>query len=228
MNRSRKKVADSFDDIKDFNKSAQIYSFFADLNIIIKFAGIIHQNNPNIMKTRIQFLISLVISSASLCIARTSSQEFANDSTPGYTDLKDIVVEGDRLIKTPNSVTVLPTKTEKNASVDAFDLVKRLTLPKITVRDSSVSTLLGDDVAVFINGIPASTDEMRGIDVSTISKVEYLDFPQDSRYLGCQHVLNITTKLPIAGGFTKIYARGDYADKLTEYANIMSKFSTSA
>lgn len=119
----------------------------------------------------------------------------------------------------------MPTKTEKNASVDAFDLVKRLTLPKITVRDSSVSTLLGDDVAVFINGIPASTDEMRGIDVSTISKVEYLDFPQDSRYLGCQHVLNITTKLPIAGGFTKIYARGDYADKLTEYANIMSKFS---
>ena len=153
-----------------------------------------------------------------------NNQEF-NDSISGYTELGETVVEASRSVTTANKLVVFPNKKEKASSIDAYGLLKRMTIPNINVGSNSVTSFNGEEVSIFINGIPASTDDMTGIDVNNISKVEYLDYPQDAKYLGAKHVINITTKEPEFGGFTKIVADGYYFNKFNYNALLMSKFN---
>lgn len=135
------------------------------------------------------------------------------------------VTAGDR-ITNGRTVTYLPAKTVKTASAGGFELLDGMALDNVTVDvlDKKIETAWGEGIAVFINNLPATANDVQNILPADVKKVEYIDFPTDIRFRGNHRVINIILDAYNLGGYTKLTAgqyvvnnRGDYglASKLT-------------
>ena len=111
-------------------------------------------------------------------------------------NLDEIVVEAQMQRTSPTSTTFIPTVKQKNASQNAVDLLRQMAIPQIKI--SSVNEVVtdnaGGEVAIFINFLEASKEEMEGLRTPDVKKVEYLEFPTDPRFRGAQRVINIIVK----------------------------------
>ena len=126
-----------------------------------------------------------------------------------------------------SSSTYTPTMSQKNSAQNAVDLLKLLAIPQISINlmDNSVTTPSGQNVAIFINYIPASSEEMEGILTSDVRRVEYLDFPSDPRFQGSEHVVNFIVQKYEYGGYTKATLGENFlAGKLSSRGSVYSKF----
>lgn len=76
--------------------------------------------------------------------------------------------------------------------------------------------------------MPASADEMRGIRIEDVKRIEYYDYPNDSRFMGKPHVINFIMQKYEYGG----YVKGIYYDnfiisrQLNGYAKVQYKKMT--
>ena len=133
------------------------------------------------------------------------------DNTPQDTTkvkkLKEVIVEADMQSNIGNMAVFRPDTRQKKASQTGLDLLAHLGIPMLTVipEEGKISTSSDQPVTVFINKIKATPDEIKMIEVGRVSKVEYIDFPSDPRYLGSQHVVNFVIPRQEYGGYTKIY-----------------------
>lgn len=120
-----------------------------------------------------------------------------------------------------------PTNRQKNASQTAVDLLRNLAIPQITVNlvDESVTTLAGAPVVIYVNGLPASDEELRGIRTADVRTVEYLEFPVDPRFGGNEHVLNFIMQKYEYGGYTKLSASENFMVGLSSRVSLYSKFT---
>ena len=92
--------------------------------------------------------------------------------------------------------------------------------------DNAVTTSSGQNVAVYINYIPASAEEIEGIRTVDVRRVEYLDFPTDPRFQGNEHVVNFIMQKYEYGGYTKATVSENFlAGKLSSRASVYSKFA---
>lgn len=99
-------------------------------------------------------------------------------------EIKEVVVKAQMHRTDATSSTYTPTISQKTSAQNAVDLLKLLAIPQININlmDNSVTTPSGQNVAIYINYIPASSEEMEGISTSDVRRVEYLDFPSDPRF----------------------------------------------
>lgn len=106
--------------------------------------------------------------------------------------LQQVNVEGQLASAYSDRTVYLPSQRQKNAAQNAIDLLRQLAIPQININlvDNAVTTPSGQNVAVYINYIPASAEEIEGIMTSDVRRVEYLDFPTDPRFQGNEHVVN--------------------------------------
>ncbi|MDE6263930.1 MAG: TonB-dependent receptor family protein [Paramuribaculum sp.] len=141
--------------------------------------------------------------------------------------LKTVVVEADNATLFTDKSIYRPTLRQKNASQTAVDLLRNLAIPQITVNlvDESVTTLSGEPVAVYVDGLPASPQELQGMRIADVRRVEYLDFPTDARYAGNDHVINFVMQKYEYGGYTKLSASENILIGLSSRASLYSKFS---
>lgn len=164
------------------------------------------------MLTTIKRIIVLTIAFVGFSL---SAQE-NTDSVSSSINLEEFVVVGERAWIEGNKAIFIPTKSEKNLSNSPASLVKRMHIPTVIVDNDRITTLYGQGVSIYINGVEAS-----GIDLSTFwpkqaLRVEYIDHPTEPQYKGAPAVLNfIMTEYEI-GGITKAEAvqkvpnHGDY------------------
>lgn len=101
-------------------------------------------------------------------------------------ELDEVVVEAQMQRTNATSSTYTPTTRQKSSAQNAIDLLRQLAIPQININlvDNVVTTPSGQNVAVYINYIPASAEEIEGIMTSDVRRVEYLDFPTDPRFSG--------------------------------------------
>lgn len=140
--------------------------------------------------------------------------------------LNEVVVEGLTATTTAKATTYVPSSKQKNAAQNGFDLLYFMGIPQIRVNplDNSVTDNAGGDVAIFINYMPASSEEMQGLRTADVRRVEFLEFPTDPRFRGAQRVINIIVQEYDYGGYTKISAGETFFSGNTT-ANLYSKFS---
>ena len=127
-----------------------------------------------------------------------------------------------------SSSTYTPTTRQKTSAQNAIDLLRQLAIPQININlvDNAVTTPSGQNVAVYINYIPASAEEIEGLLTSDVRRVEYLDFPTDPRFLGNEHVVNFIMQQYEYGGYTKALINENFlVGKLSSRASIYSKFA---
>lgn len=139
-------------------------------------------------------------------------------------ELKEVVVEG-QLQRTSATVsTYLPTKRQKNAAQTGPELLNHMAIPQLgLVSGNSVTTNSGQKVDLFIDYIPATEQDLSGMRMADVKKVEYYDFPQDPRFQGSEHVINFIMQKYEYGGYVKVYANEFFISNSGQL-NLYSKF----
>ena len=122
--------------------------------------------------------------------------------------LRNVNVEAEYSRTYTDKTVYRPTQRQKNASQTGVDLLRNLAIPQISINlvDESVRTLTGGAVAIYVNGLPASSEELQGMRTADVKRVEYLDFPTDPRFNGHEHVINFIMQKYEYGGYTKLSA----------------------
>ena len=119
----------------------------------------------------------------------------------GATELGEVVVESQAIIQKVDRQILLPSKEQTQASSDGVSLLQNLQIPRIVISpiDNSVKTLSDESVQLRINGIEASTADVKAINPKDIIRIEYHDQP-GVRYNGAAAVVNYIVKHRDTGG----------------------------
>ncbi len=156
-------------------------------------------------------LLSLAVAMLATVSALASSHEQVDSISTQ--DLNEVVVEAlDRRLGAEVS-TYLPTAKQKEASQTAADLLNLMAIPQLRISaDDEIKDLAGKSVDVFIDFLPATKQDMTGMRMQDVKKVEYYDYPTDPRFLGKAHVVNFVMQKYEYGGYVKVYAWENSSD----------------
>lgn len=142
-------------------------------------------------------------------------------------ELNEVVVQAQMQRTSSAKSTYTPTGKQKNAAQNAVDLLRQMAIPQIRINpiDETVTDNVGGSVAIYINFLEASKEEMEGLRTADVRRVEYLEFPTDPRFRGAERVINIIVQEYAYGGYTKLTANENFLIGLSSRVNIFSKFS---
>ena len=119
----------------------------------------------------------------------------------GATELGEVVVESQAIIQKVDRQILLPSKEQMQTSSDGVSLLQNLQIPRIVISpiDNSVKTLSDESVQLRINGVEASTADVKAINPKDIIRIEYHDQP-GVRYNGAAAVVDYIVKHRDTGG----------------------------
>ena len=119
----------------------------------------------------------------------------------GAMELGEVIVESQAIIQKVDRQILLPSKEQMQASSDGVSLLQNLQIPRIVISpiDNSVKTLSDESVQLRINGVEASTSEVKAINPKDIIRIEYHDQP-GVRYNGAAAVVDYIVKHRDTGG----------------------------
>lgn len=141
----------------------------------------------------------LLFGSISFCLT-LDAQVKTKDSLS--IQLKEVVVEADQQNISASVSTYFPTSKQKNASQSGIDLLNRMAIPQLALgAGTTINTVGNRPVAVFIDWLPATADDLKNMRTTDVKKVEYYDYPSDPRFLGNAHVVNFVMKRYEYGGY---------------------------
>lgn len=142
-------------------------------------------------------------------------------------ELSSVTVEGSSATAHSDKTVYLPTQRQKGAAQNATDLLRFMAIPqiKISALNNTVTDNFGKEVALYINGMAASAEELEGLQTADVRRVEYLEFPSDPRYQGAPKVVNFIVQEYVYGGYTKATVSEHFLIGLASRANVFSKFS---
>lgn len=168
-------------------------------------------------------IISIIL--LAMAIIPVSAQEQAD--TLKTQELNEVVVQAQMQRTSTTSSTFIPNKKQKSSAQNAVDLLQQLAIPQITINlvDNAVTTLSGQNVTIYINYLPASSQEIEGLLTADVRRVDYLDFPTDPRFNGSEHVVNFIMQRYEYGGYTKLTLNENFLVGLSNRASVYSKFS---
>lgn len=95
-----------------------------------------------------------------LCSFHAEAQNEISDSIKTQ-ELNEVVVEATMQRTDAKKSTYIPTAQQKNASQSGSDLLDQMSIPQLNVTlSSNIQTNSGKEVAVFIDYIPATADDL--------------------------------------------------------------------
>lgn len=119
-------------------------------------------------------------------------------------NLNEVVVEARMQTTSATVSTYIPTSRQKNASQTGTDLIDQMGIPQLKVTlGSNIETNSGKPVAVYIDFIPASENDLKAMRISDVRKVEYYEYPSDPRLQGNPYVVNYIMAKYEYGGYVK-------------------------
>ena len=125
--------------------------------------------------------------------------------------LGTVTVEAENAHLYSDKSVYMPTATQKNASQSGSELLNHMAIPQLgIVSGNSITTNAGKPVAVFIDYLPATENDLRAMRVSDVKRVEYLEYPSDPRLQGNPYVINFIMQQYEYGGYAKAYGFGTF------------------
>ena len=73
-----------------------------------------------------------------------------------------------------------------------------------TMGSSGITTASGESVAIYIDYVPASQNDLKMMRVSDVKTVEYIVYPSDPRFQGNRNVINFRMIKYEYGGYVKV------------------------
>lgn len=165
---------------------------------------------------------ALIILCALLSV-KVSAQTEIDDSIKA-TQLSEVVVEAKMQRTSATVSTYIPTSKQKNAAQTGGELLNSMAIPQLKISDGiNIETATGSPVDVFIDFQPASTQDLAGMRMADVKKVEYYDYPTDPRFQGKAHVVNIVMQKYEYGGYLKGFANENFITNSAQL-NLFAKF----
>lgn len=125
--------------------------------------------------------------------------------------LGTVTVEAENAHLYSDKSVYMPTATQKNASQSGSELLNHMAIPQLSIiSGNSITTNAGKPVAVFIDYLPASENDLLAMRVSDVKRVEYLEYPSDPRLQGNPYVINFIMQQYEYGGYAKAYGFGTF------------------
>ena len=143
------------------------------------------------------FLFSLYIILPLFVMAQTKGDK-GNDGTAASdtVSLKEVVVKGERVMNHDNTLRLLPTQEQKEASTTGYGLLSRLALPNVTVdevaKSITVPPTLGT-IQIRVNDIVADRHDLTALDPKDVRYVDFIKNPGVRYGQGVTFVVNIVT-----------------------------------
>ncbi len=141
------------------------------------------------------------------------------DSVQSERELDEVVVTAASQYTVPDGMGYLPGKKAKKFADSAASLLHLMGIPSLNTQlgSESVTTKSGENVAMFIDYLPADAQELRGILPADVLRVEVLDFPADPRFNGAAHVVNFIMRRYEYGGYVKGRAKQGFVVPSGDY-----------
>lgn len=141
--------------------------------------------------------------------------------------LSQVKVEAQMAAAYTDRTVYIPSSHQKNAAQNAIDLLRQMAIPQIQVSpiDDKVTDNVGGEVSLFVNYMPATAEELDGMNITDVRRVEYLECPVDPRFRGAMRAINIIVQEYVYGGYTKITADENFLIGLSSRTNVFSKFT---
>lgn len=173
------------------------------------------------MKTIVMKIMVIVLA---ILMSTVALAEEVPDSVKSN-ELKEVVVEADRMYMTVNKASYSPTKQQRNASANGTMLLQHLAIPQLNVDaiKGTVTMNTGEQVAFFIDGVPASESDVADINTRDVIRVEILDYPTDPKFRNASHVVNFVMLKYEYGGYTKLNTTEMLMSCFSTYNTINSK-----
>ncbi len=153
-----------------------------------------------------------------------AQQDLATDSLS--TRLEEVVVQGSRQQLGAEVSTYVPTSKQKNSAQTAVDLLNRMAIPQLKVSPNYVVTdMAGKSVDIFIDFLPALKEDLVGMRLQDVKKIEYYDYPSNPRFQGKAHVVNFIMQKYEYGGYVKTYGweNTSNAGQISLYSKVQYK-----
>lgn len=183
------------------------------------------QIHPAITKSKIYRLLSVAICCIFHFQCAVAGTIIEPDSVASE-ELKEVVVKGaaDRL--SVKSSVYTPSGKERRAAQNISQLLQLMAIPQLRIspNDDKITDNAGDEISIFINYLVATPEDMAGVNVDNVRRVEYLLFPGDPRFHGAEKALNIIVMEYEYGGYTKLSASENIFNGLSSRASVFSKF----
>lgn len=149
------------------------------------------------------FLFSLYIILPLSVMAQTNVDK-GNDgkAVSDTVSLKEVVVKGERVMNRDNTLRLLPTQEQKEASTTGYGLLSRLALPYVTVDEVAKNITVPPNMGqlqVRINDIVADRHDLTALDPKTVRAVDFIQNPGVRYGQGVTFVVNIVTSKPEFG-----------------------------
>ncbi len=141
--------------------------------------------------------------------------------------LSTVSIEADNTFLTADKNIYIPSARQKNASQDAADLLRRLAIPQLVINpgDNSIRDVFGNNVVIYINSHEARPEELKGMKMTDVRKIEFIEFPTDPRFKGEQKVINFIVQEYEYGGYTKVSESFKSINGLYNSTDIFSRFA---
>lgn len=141
--------------------------------------------------------------------------------------LSTVSVEGYNTILSTDKNVYIPTPTQKNASQEAADLLRRMAIPQLVINpgDNSIKDVFGNSVPVYINYHEAQPEELKGMKMTDVRKIEYIEFPTDPRFKGEERVVNFIVQEYEYGGYSKASESFVTISGIFNSTNVFSRFT---
>lgn len=142
-------------------------------------------------------LTLLAITSPSVSAQESSSSQEAPADTTAARELKEVVVEGERIIhKTGRDVLLLSDQNRK-FGVNALEAISSMNYFKTSIGDHNLTSYDGQSVLITINGVPAtgydlctySADEIKSVEYYAVTPPEFMSETDGP-------VINVITRKP--------------------------------
>lgn len=170
-----------------------------------------------------KFITSIILSA----VASVSVYAQEQADTLKTQELNEVIIEAQMQQTSPAATTYTPSGKQKNSAQNVVDLLRQMAIPQIQINpiDETVTDNVGGNVAIYINSLEASKEELEGLRTADVRRVEYLEFPTDPRFRGAERVINIIIQEYAYGGYTKVTANENFLIGLSSRVNIFSKFT---
>ena len=93
-------------------------------------------------------------------------------------ELNEVVVQAHMQRTSSAKSTYTPSGKQKNAAQNAVDLLRQMAIPQIRINpiDETVTDNVGGSVAIYINFLEASKEEMEGLRTADVRRVESVSY----------------------------------------------------
>lgn len=159
-------------------------------------------------------------------VATTAGAQTETSDSIRAQQLDEVVIEAANQRINAEVSTYIPMSRQKNAAQNAVSLLSQMSIPQISVDPVSqtIQTAHGQNVSVFIDFIPATSEDLKGMRTQDVKKVEYYTHPADARFKGAKYVINFVMQKYEWGGYTKLNANKWFGVNRTE-GSVYSKIA---